>query len=63
MLLSWLEHQASDQKFADSMTILGITLICPWERHLTQALCVVWKTRSTGVCFTMAYTGKKIKTK
>ena len=33
--LSWLERRASDRKFAGSMPILGITSLCPWERHLT----------------------------
>ena len=32
--LSWLERRTSDRKFAGSMPILGITSLCPWERHL-----------------------------
>ena len=31
---SWLERRASDCKVAGSMPVLGITLLCPWERHL-----------------------------
>ena len=57
-----LERRASDCKVAGSMPVLGITSLCPWERHLTliskQALCVVWKD-STGVCFTTAYIPEK----
>ena len=34
-ILSWLERRASDRKFAGSMPVLGITSLCPWERHLT----------------------------
>ena len=33
--LSWLERRASDRKFDGSMAVLGITSLCPWERHLT----------------------------
>ena len=33
--LSWLERRASDCKVAGSMPVLGITSLCPWERHLT----------------------------
>ena len=44
------------------MPVLGITSLCPWERHLTllsyRVFCVVWKD-STGVCFTRAYTAEK----
>ena len=44
------------------MPILGITSLCPWERHLKlislQALSVVWK---TSICFTVAYTEEKTK--
>ena len=27
--------RASDRKVAGSMPVLGITSLCPWERHLT----------------------------
>ena len=33
--LSWLERRVSDPKVAGSMSKLGITLLCAWERHLT----------------------------
>ena len=31
-----LERRASDRKVAGSMPVLGITSLCPWERHLKQ---------------------------
>ena len=34
-LLSWLERQTNDRKAAGLMSVLGITSLCPWERHLT----------------------------
>ena len=48
-----LERRVSSRKVAGSMSVMGITLLYPWERHLTlifeQALCVVWKTAQVSV--------------
>ena len=30
-----VERRASDHKVAGLMPVLGITSLCPWERHLT----------------------------
>ena len=61
VLFSWLERRASNGKVAGSMPELGITSLCPWQRHLTlifyQALCVVWKT--THVSVAQRYIPKK----
>ena len=31
-----LERRACDREVAESMPVLGNTLLCPWKRHLTQ---------------------------
>ena len=53
-LLSWLERLVSDCKVAGSITVQGI------NANYLKGIFVVWKT-STGICFTTAYTGEKMK--
>ena len=31
--LSWLERRGSNCEVTGSMPVLGITSLCPWERH------------------------------
>ena len=52
-------HYASDRKVADSMPVFDITLLCPWEKHLTLIPNLCGVEDSTGICFTTAYVPKK----
>ena len=64
--LSWLERRVSDRKVFGSMLVLGITSLCPWQRHnadfLTGSLCGVERLHRD-LFHNGIHTGENIKNK